>query len=118
MQTSGAFSEDAPILFLSSADIALKISNLLTIVDQTPHWIAVPNSPADGMEIQGNVVHPTGRVQCRDEEQKQLSFALYPLEARARKEARSIRPVKAKIPEPEQNLQQRGRWFQNRRKIR
>ena len=117
VQTAGELSENPSVLFVSSADVFSELSGLITMVGQPPDWIAVPDPPAGGLELQDKVVHPTGRVHCHDEEQKQLSFALYPLQTPI-KEAKSIHPVKAKIAEPGQNLQQRARWFQNRRKIR
>jgi hypothetical protein len=118
VQTAEDPPEDTAILFVSSGDAASEMKSLVAIVGSVPDWIAVPDAPAGGFEIHDTVVHPTGSVRSRDEEQKRLSFALYPLEPGAMKEARSIQPVKAKIPEPEQNLQQRGRWFNNRRKRR
>jgi hypothetical protein len=83
-----------------------------------PGRIAISDAPAGAVEIQDKVVHPAGSVQCLDDERKLFSFALYQLESRVLKEDRTIHPAKAKIPEPQRNLQQRKRWFQNGRKIR
>lgn len=118
VQTAERFPEDASILFVSSCDAASEMKSLVATVRRVPDWIAVPDAPAGGFEIQDTMLHATGSVLSRDPEQKHLSFALYPLEPDAPRETRSIQPAKAKIPEPAQNLQQRRRWFENRRKIR
>jgi hypothetical protein len=111
-------SKDASILFVASSDVAGEIESLLTaVMEQSPAWVAIPDAPSSAVRIQGKVAQAAGRVLCRSKDQRDFSFALYPL-ATVKAAPKSIQPVKAKIPEPSQNLQQRGRWFQSRSRIR
>lgn len=117
LQAAGGFPADDSILFVSSPDAAAELKNLLVTAGRVPDWVAIPGASAGSIEIQGRVEHATGSVQSRDEIQRHLSFTLYPFEPPAMKPV-ALEPVKAKIPEPAQNLQQRAQWFRNRRKTR
>jgi hypothetical protein len=124
VQIEGLTSRDAPVLFLATAETDSEIRHLLDLLDEhspgsvRPGWIGIPASADSDRSHASKPVplsgaHPTAAVRIREDRNKTVSFDLYVLPGKS-PSTRSIEPVKAKIPEPEENLPARGRWFQRR----
>jgi hypothetical protein len=123
VEIEGLTSRDVPVLFLATAQTDSEIKRLLALLDEHPDsvrpgWIGIPASavsdsnPASKLRLlmgEG----PAGAVRIREDRIKTVSFDLYILPGKSAS-TRSIEPVKEKLPEPEDNLAARGRWFQRR----